>query len=298
MKTQILLPALLSGLVAMSGIAVAQPAPAEKEEQLPTMDDVFKQLGAQASGTGQIGDRAQIEVLPGYDFLASQSTQTVLRMMGNLTQGNEEGLIRHREGDWFVVFEFGDDGYVKDDEKDKLDAKAILEGLQEGEIHSNKARKEAGLPAQHTVGFAIPPHYDEATQNLEWAIRFTTQGNDGETINHRTKVLGRRGVMDVTLVCDPDQLHSVLPTFRTLMQTYRYVPGETYAEYRKGDKLATYGLIGAVAGGAALMAGKAGLFGFLAKGGKAVFIAIAAVLAGIAKFGKGLFGRRQSSHQE
>ena len=93
----------------------------------------------------------------------------------------------------------------------------------------------------------------------------------------------------------------VLPDFRTLMANYHYVQGQTYAEYKQGDKLATYGLIGAVAGGAAFMAGKAGLFGKLgaviAKGGKLVIVGIIAVFAAIAKIFKSLFGRKDSPYQ-
>jgi uncharacterized membrane-anchored protein len=304
-----LLPlALISGLFAVSSIVPAQapggpaPSPGAKPGEKPmTMNDVFKKLGAQTSGTGQIGGRAEIQVPEGYDFLPAKGTQSVLRMMGNLTNGDEQGLIRNQKENWFVVFEFSDDGYVKDDDKDHLDAGAILKSIQEGEVHSNEARKNAGLPAQHTLGFAIPPHYNEQTNNLEWAIRFTTEGEKGATINHYTKLLGRRGVMEVTLVCDPEQLDAVLPDFRKLMGDYHYIQGETYADYRKGDKLATYGLIGAVAGGAALAASKAGLFSklgvLIAKGGKAVILGIVAVFAAIAKFFKGLFGRKDSPYQ-
>lgn len=282
---------------ALSSIFAQNPAPSAADEA-KEREAFLKKLGAQTSGVGKIGNHAELAVPEGFIFFPTKGAQTMLKQMGNLISGDEEGLIIHEKDGWLVAFEFSDDGYVKDDEKDKLDAAKILKQMQDSEEGGNEARKEAGLPAQHTVGFAIPPHYNEQTQNLEWAIRFTTEGQPGETINHRTKVLGRRGVMDVTLACGPDELNAVLPDFRRLMEKYRYVEGETYAEYRQGDKLATYGLIGAVAGGAALMAGKAGLFSklgvLIAKGGKAVIVGVIALFAGIAKlFGK-IFGRRES----
>jgi uncharacterized membrane-anchored protein len=273
------------------------PSPVPIADEQKSADEAFKKMGAQTSGVGKIGSEAEITVPQGFIFFPSSGAQTMLREMGNLISGKESGLIINNETRWLVAFEFKDDGYVKDDEKDKLDADAILKSMQDSEPAINARLKSEGLPAQHFTGFSIPPHYNEETKSLEWAIRFTTEGRPGETVNHFSKVLGRRGVMEVTLACSPEKLNSVLPEFRKLMENYTYVPGETYAEYKKGDKLATYGLIGAVAGGAAFAAAKGGLFGFLAKGGKAVILGIVAVFAGIVSFFKKLFGRKKSPYQ-
>ena len=292
-----------------TSIAPAQsPAPAPPADaatiakEAKAREELLKQLGAQHSGVGQIGSRAEIEVPAGYTFFPPHGTQQLLKMWGNLVGGDEEGLIMHEDKGWSVVFEFDDVGYVKDDEKSELDAAKMLKQMQDVEPALNEARKEAGLPAQHTVGFAMPPAYNERTHNLEWAIRFRVDGEQGEFLNYHTKLLGRNGVMTATLMVEPSELQAVLPDYQKALAGYKFKGGETYAEYRKGDKVATYGLIGLVAGGAALAAGKAGLFSKLgvlvAKGGKVLIFGAVAMFSGIAKIFSKLFGRREDTMRE
>ena len=40
------------------------------------------------------------------------------------------GFVAPAGEDWFAVFEFDDVGYVKDDEKDSLDANALLDSIK------------------------------------------------------------------------------------------------------------------------------------------------------------------------
>lgn len=79
------------------------------------------------------------------------------------------------------------------------------------------------------------------------------------------------------------------------MTGFKFNQGETYAEFRQGDKVATYGLVGLVAGGAAFAAGKAGLFAKLgvvfAKFYKFIIAGVLALFVGIKK----LFGGRDNS---
>lgn len=309
MKTYLPAFLLALGLAAAAPFASAQtPAPAPTSSQSAPGNDgeenpqaaLFKKLGGITEGVGKIGYRAEIDIPEGFTFFPAKGTQEMLKLWGNLVDGTEDGLLIHNETGWSVVFEFKDTGYVKDDDKNALDADAMLKAIRESEPASNEARKEAGLPAYHTVGFAMPPKYNETTHNLEWALRFTTEGESGEFLNYHTKLLGRKGVMNATLLVDPEEMDAVLPVYQKTLTGYRFVKGDTYAEYRQGDKLATYGLTGLVVGGGALAASKLGLFSklfaVLAKGGKAVFAGIAVLVAGIGKlFGK-LFGRRDQSH--
>lgn len=301
-RTSVLAVALLFA-TALSSTLAQSPAPKAEgpsaADEAREREALMKKLGAQTSGIGKIGARAEMDVPEGYIFFPSHGTQQLLKQWGNLVGGNEDGLIMNDAKGWSVVFEFEDVGYVKDDEKSDLDAGKMLKQMHDSEPALNEARKEAGLPAQHTVGFAMPPKYNEQTHNLEWATKFTIEGEKGEFLNYHTKLLGRKGVMTATLMVEPSGLEQALPDYQKVLTGYRFNGGETYAEYRSGDKVATYGLIGLVAGGAALAAGKAGLFSklgvLIAKGGKAVILAVAAVFGAIAKlFGK-LFGRRDNS---
>ena len=108
------------------------------------------------------------------------------------------------------------------------------------------------------------PFYNPATNNLEWAIRLSS--SDGtRMVNYKTKVLGRRGVMDVVLVCDEEEMAAVVPEYQKLLTGYAFQKEESYAAFRKGDKVAEYGLTGLILGGGLLVAAKSGLLAKLWK---------------------------------
>jgi len=103
----------------------------------------------------------------------------------------------------------------------------------------------------------------------------------------------------VVLILEPEKLPDTLPVLRNLLAGYSFTSGQTYAEYRPGDKVAKYGLAALVLGGTAVGAAKLGLLGplllFFKKAWKLVVIGIAAVAASFRKlFGK-LFGRKDES---
>lgn len=283
------------------------PAPASTSAQTSEAEaaatvERLKQLGAAFEGVGKIGNQAEIKIPEGFIFFPAAGAQEILRNWGNLINGSEQGLIVHNATGWSVVFEFDDIGYVKDEDKDSLDADKLLKTIKKSEPTINEMRKEAGLPAQYTIGFTMPPRYNETTNNLEWAFTFRIEGQQEEALNYNTKLLGREGVMTSTLIVPPDQLQSVLPDYQKLLTGFNFVSGHTYAEYRAGDKLATYGLAGLVLGGAGFAAAKSGIlakfFGVFAKLGKGIVAVIAVIGAAIWKGISKLIGRRDQSHFE
>lgn len=213
----------------------------------------------QREGTGQLGDRATIEVPAGYVFTGGDNTRKILEATKNIPGGREVGLFAPDSFDWWVVFDFDESGYVKDDEKDELDADAMLETMQEATKAGNEERLRRGLDEHELLGWVVPPQYNPETQNLEWAFRIKSSSG-GVSVNHNTRLLGRKGVMEVTLVCGPDDLERILPAFRERLASFAYVSGERYSEYTSGDKIAAYGLTALVAGGAGVLAVKTGLF--------------------------------------
>ena len=67
--------------------------------------------------------------------------------------------------------------------------------------------------------------------------------------------------------------------------------GESYAEYRKGDKVAEYGLTALIAGGTLAVAAKTGLLGKLIK---PIIIGVVALGAVLKKFWGKITGRGQA----
>jgi uncharacterized membrane-anchored protein len=243
-----------------------------------------------------LGNVAQIQVPEGYNFLDGKGTRAMFKAFGEPTSGQELGLITptNREARWSVVFEFSDIGYVKDDDKDKLDADKLLKSIKQGNDYANEERKKSGVPPLNIVGWEVPPKYNEESHNLEWAIRAESEGRP--ILNYNTRILGRKGVMEVVLIVPPDNLSTILPKFRDLMKDYDYKSGQAYTEYKSGDKIAKYGLAALITGGAVAVAAKTGLLAglvlFLKKGWKLLVFAVVAV---IAFFKRIIFGRSARS---
>ncbi|HZQ47710.1 MAG TPA: DUF2167 domain-containing protein, partial [Verrucomicrobiae bacterium] len=206
----------------------------------------------------------------------------------------EMGLLMSTNEGWFVVFEFDKSGYVKDDDKDKLDPDAMLKAIQRGNEAGNKRRKEMGVPPMTITGWQQPPKYNPETHNLEWAIRGESEGKP--VVNYNTRLLGRKGVMEVSLVVDPEKLTETMPAYQMVLQDYSFKAGEKYAEYRPGDKVAKYGLAALITGGAAVVAVKSGLLGVLLVFMKKLWVLVVAAVAAVVNFFKRLInggGRRK-----
>ncbi len=252
------------------------------------MEAFMKSIEWKTGGIGSIGTMASLQVPEGYRFTGAPGTIKLMKAFGNLTSGDELGYISPLDMGWFAIFEFEDSGYVKDDEKNKLDADAILEQLKEGQLKANSQLASQGMSTLTVLGWQQPPFYNPATHNLEWAIRLQSS-DGGQVVNYKTKVLGRRGVMDVVLVCGEEELATVVPEYQKLLTGFTFNPSENYASYKKGDKIAEYGLTGLIVGGGLLVAAKSGL---LAKLLKPILIGLLAVGA----FIKRIFtGRKRES---
>lgn len=277
-----LLPTLL--LFGLVPLALAQEESAPPEGWYP---------GPTTAGLGSV---AEIELPEGYVFADQERSREVLEQMGNPTSGREVGLVlpTDREQPWFLVFEYFPVGYVEDEDKDEIAADALLESLTEGTEQANEFRRERGVSPIHVTGWYEKPHYDEASHNLVWALEAEDEAG-GDIVNHNIRLLGRGGYMSATLVTAPARMDPDKEEAEALLADFSYTPGNRYAEFRSGDKLAGYGLTALVAGGAGVAAAKMGLF---AKLGKLLAGMWKLILVGLAALGAGLkkiFGGRRAT---
>jgi uncharacterized membrane-anchored protein len=195
-------------------------------------------------------------VLPeGYLYLDEKNTARFEELNQNLASG-EEVMIAPEGLHWAAYFVFEGEGYVKDDEK--IDAQAILDSLTEGTEANNEERRRRGWAPLHIKGWHTPPAYNTQTKRLEWATLLESQGH--EAANFFTKILGRRGFTSVVLVSSPEGTPAAISDLNTVLTSYTFDNGETYADWKPGDKVAEYGLAGLIVGGAAAAAAKTGLF--------------------------------------
>lgn len=268
--------------------AFAQQA-AEGTENTPLepMTDAERQWRSiqwESAGTeAKLGGEAQVKIPEGYMFTGRAGSQTLMKLYGNLLTNMEQGYIEPEEenANWYMVFEYENSGHVKDDDKDDLDADALLKSFKESDVAENAERAKMGLPALNTVGWLVPPYYNENTHNLEWALLLESEGQ--KVVNFNIRLLGREGIMHVTVVTGADEFDKIKDKVPAVLSGFSFNPGRTYAEYQEGDKLADYGLMALLGVGATV--------GILAKFGKVIFPAIGAVLVGILSFVRKLFGR-------
>jgi uncharacterized membrane-anchored protein len=271
-----------------SVLAIESPCPAQdKNNSIDWQDGPI---------VGKLGDIARISIPMGYRFTGKTGAQKLLELTQNPTDGNELGAlipaVDKNEDIWFVVFEFDDAGYVRDTEKDTLDAGAILGTIQKSTEESNKVRAQKGWPAFHVIGWSHNPYYDTRTHNLTWAVLGKSQepGKPEErSVNYSVRLLGRGGIMKADLVLSPGQLSQVVPQFDALLDGFSFVPGQTYADWRSGDKVAKYGLTALVVGGAAAAAVKTGLLFKFWKLIVAAFVALVAFLKRVFSYIKRTF---------
>lgn len=262
---------------------------------LAAQDSAGKKPNAlEGPATAKLGNVAQIGLPAGYAFFDGNTTRAMLKSAGEPTSGNELGYLEPTNAAWAVMFRFNDVGFVKDDEKDKLDPVKLLAAIKAGNDEGNKERERNGNPPLIIVGWEQEPKYDPATHNLTWAINATSEGR--AILNYNTRLLGRKGVMQAVLICDPEEFSKTLPAFNGLLATHKFESGESYAEYKPGDKIAKYGLGALILGGGGVAAAKLGLLGpvilFFKKAWKLLIVALVAVAAMFKKVLNKITGNR------
>lgn len=207
---------------------------------------------------------AELKLPKGYIFFDKATTAKMLQDAGNPGDGSELGTVISAENpdSFFVLIRYEAMGYVKDDEADKIDAAELLQSYKDGTEARNEERAKAGAPALHVEGWGEEPHYDAKLHHLIWAL--TAKSGNESVVNFETRVLGREGVMSMTLICDPKDLAAAKPQMSSLLANTTYKEGKRYSDFKEGDKVSEAGLLALVAGGAA--AAKLGLFAKLLKG--------------------------------
>ncbi|MFK7911982.1 MAG: DUF2167 domain-containing protein [Akkermansiaceae bacterium] len=277
-----LLPHIITITLISSFSLSAQDTPEAQPEQAITFSDIKGQFpSAQNEGLGKIGSEAQIKVPEGMVFMNGKDGDKLLQSWGNLPS-QIDALIMPTDASWCITFDFSDIGYVKDDEKEDIDADAILDEKKEAQSEANKQRSAQGLTELNIIKWVVAPNYNPSTNNLEWGMLL--RDSDGsETINHETRLLGRRGVMNVTLLCAPEQFEDLKPALKASLAGFSYNDGSKYGEYQEGDKIAEYGLLGLMGAGGAFV---------IWKFWKPICAGLVAVGIAIKKFAGRLFGNK------
>lgn len=228
--------------------------------------------------TVTVQDNSKLTIPDQYVYLDPANTKKFLELQHNLSDGREV-MVAPQNMEWMAYLEFSDEGYVKDNEK--IDAAELLKTLQANTEAGNAQRRQRGWNELHLVDWATPPVYNTTTKRLEWATILNSP--EGRAVNFSTKILGRRGFTTVIMVTDPANLQAAESNLDTVLTGYSFNSGETYADWRSGDKVAEYGLAALIVGGVAAVAAKKGLFAvlgsFLVASWKFLLIGVGAAVA-------------------
>ena len=213
-------------------------------------------------------------------FLDEGNSKKFLELTGNIPKSGNYVLLSAKHN-WWATFSFNPLGYVKDNEK--IDPDALLQQLKDSDAAANEERKRLGISPLYTEGWYIPPHYDVESKHLEWGLKLRSEGQ--VVLNYTIRLLGRTGVMNVTLVSSPETLDADVRTFKAALSGFEFNGGERYAEFKQGDRVAEFGLAALIAGGAAAVATKKGFWaviaGFFAAAWKFVAVAVVGLFAWI-----------------
>ena len=157
---------------------------------------------------------------------------------------------------WVVVLSFVQDGYVKDDDAEKINYDDLLKKMKRGTAAASKEREKAGYASVELVGWAAPPRYDASSHKLYWAKEVKFGGASQDELNYDIRILGRRGVLVLNAVASMSQLKEVEAATPTLLSMVDFQEGHRYADFKPStDKVATYGIAALIAGGIAAKVG-------------------------------------------
>lgn len=278
----------MHGLVAflISCVFATSAIAQQNSSQGSTIEQIKRLNWQRGPSQGNVANVATISIPAEFMFLSANDTRRFLELQGNLGSDNKY-TFTPSDLSWFSVFSFDSSGYVKDDET--IDPDELLQILKKSNLASNEERKKRGLATLILEDWYVVPHYDVQTKRLEWATKLREPNNE-VTVNYTIRLLGRSGVMSSILVSDPTSLDADIKSFKSKLTAFSFMPGQTYAEFRSGDKVAEYGLAALIVGGAAAAAAKTGAFKVV---GKFLGIGVIGGLAALWAAFRGLFSRKQ-----
>jgi uncharacterized membrane-anchored protein len=186
--------------------------------------------------TASIDNTADITVPEGCRFTDQNYARVVLASSREPIPNNLAGLLFPDSHKWFAILQYTEIGRVKIGEKERLDADVILKKYQSDIARQSKDRSAPGSrPVVADISWELKPSYDSVQNKLEYALK--AKGASGGSINYVVNLLGRRGVLSVTIV-QPDQAGFNPVTLRDAIKGIAFKSGERYSDFQPEDRVA------------------------------------------------------------
>ena len=272
---------------------------AEQQEYLMWAKGLWDSMDRKQGEVKLLNGVATLNVPEGFYYLNSADTQKLLvEIWGNPPEAtaNTLGMLfpaestPFDEGSWGVTIDYEEDGYVSDEDADKIDYQELLSQMKESTRDNSAERVKLGYESIELVGWASEPFYDKQSHKLHWAkeVKFGSQPEN--TLNYNIRVLGRQGVLVLNFIAGMSQKALIDNKIDTVLAMADFDQGSRYEDFNPDlDTVAAYGIGALVAGKVAAKTGLlAAAFIFLKKFGILILVAIGAL------FGK-LFKRNKTT---
>ncbi len=262
-----------------------EPSEADQKKMIEQLRKSFKyETGSVSLRNGT----ATFQVPAGFKFLDEKQAKNVVSdIWGNPQDDDIVGILFPEksdpleEGSFAFVISYDEMGFVKDEDADKINYDDLLKEMQSGESEVNAMRAKQNFPSIHLVKWAANPFYDKEKKALHWAKELQFGEQKGHTLNYDIRVLGRKGILSFNAIGNIDVLEQVKPVINSVISGATFSEGNRYSDFNPSlDKVAGLTVGGLVAG---KVLAKVGVFAFLLKYIKLIFIGVAALGGGLWK---------------
>jgi uncharacterized membrane-anchored protein len=198
---------ILSTVVLLIASPVSAQTSSQSQEQIAR--EIMKMPWVEGSGA-TVDDIASIDATSEARVLNGDGANRFIQLSGNPPLDGST-IVAPKDLHWFSVYHYHDVGYVSD--KDAVDPDALMKQLKDEEPAQNSEREKMGLDDLTIAGWAVKPHYDPTTHDLEWGLKIHSS-NGSDVINYTTRHLGRGGYTN-------RQCAAVQEAYRQAMKDYR-----------------------------------------------------------------------------
>ena len=181
-----------------------------------------------------VADCLQVQLPTGYSFGSASVAERCLAQDGNMVPCNLAGIIdSHKET--VAVIAYTPMDHITIDAATAIDADQALKNLRA----IAKRQNEAGKVRLKSLEWVTPPAYDSQRQLLRWSVLVEVETPSGSVVkfeNQTARILGRRGVLDITAAGSPSAFKSSYLPLEEAIAIVQFKPGERHADAAPGDK--------------------------------------------------------------
>jgi uncharacterized membrane-anchored protein len=184
-----------------------------------------------------VADCLQVELPLGYRFGFAPLAERYLAQDGNMVPCNLAGLIDSRHGK-IAIISFTPMEHITIDSASEINADVALKNLRT----IAKRQNETGKVRLKGLDWISPPAYDSQRQLIRWTVLVEVEAPNGAVVkfeNQTARILGRRGVLDITTAGPQSALASTVLPLEEAIAIVQFRPGDRYIDAASGDKAQT-----------------------------------------------------------